>query len=107
LTISISVTTNAQHINVIGDVDNVKSYESCVSDCKIVIEAARKTIAARDLEISDLNKSVKDLGVEINTVSKDRDSWRDSEGAWYHNPFILVPLGVLAGGVGVLWLGHK
>lgn len=79
----------------------------CKEQCRKIVDAAKRTISDRDKLIEDQDKTIKDLGVSLNQIEKDRDSIRSSRDSWYHNPFILIPLGILVGGAGALYLERR
>jgi hypothetical protein len=77
------------------------------ADCQDIINKIATERADRDKYESALNKTIADQGTQLNTVTQDRDDAVKSKDAWYHNPFILVPAGILLGGIGVLYLEHR
>ncbi len=79
----------------------------CKSECDTVISAAQKAMADRDALIRDQKSEITDLGISLDTITKDRDSIKDSRDSWYHNPFVLIPIGLLVGGAGALYLDRK
>lgn len=79
----------------------------CVSQCTQIIKTAQKALADKDQQISDLDKHIQDLNTELNTVTADRDADLKSKDAWYHNAFILIPIGLLVGGGYVLYLDRR
>lgn len=78
-----------------------------VEDCHKIIDSAKKTIADRDRLIQDQDKAIRDLGISLETIEKDRDSNRNALNSWYHNPTILIPLSLLVGAGGILYLEHR
>jgi chromosome segregation ATPase len=88
-------------------VESASSLAAAKASCQKVISAAQAEIQDLNKLVSDEKQTVSDLQQSLNTVSADRDSDRKALSAWYHNPFILVGLGVLVGGAGVLYLQSK
>ncbi len=81
--------------------------EQCKDDCKVIIDAAKVEISALKQLNADKDQTITDLHTSLDTIAKDRDSDRQSLSSWYHNPFILIPAGVLLGGVGAIYLEHR
>ena len=76
-------------------------------DCKNIILKIAVERADRDKLENDLNKTILDQGTQLNTVTQDRDAAVRAKDAWYHNPLILIPAGILLGGAGALYLEHR
>ncbi len=99
LLLSLSLTTNNGYA---GD-----SCSLIKKDCQDLITKIAQERVDRDKLEADQVKTIQDQGMLINTVSADRDAAVKSKDSWFHNPFILVPAGVLLGGIGILYLEHR
>lgn len=76
---------------------SVNLNADCVHDCSVALDAADKTIHARDLTITTLEKSRDDLLKDNLNLREEKNRADASRTAWYHNPFVLVPLGIIGG----------
>jgi len=78
--------------------------DDCVAECKKIVDAAEKTISARDEEIATqkdtINALISDLASATNTIDRDRNELN----AWYRNPIFAIGLGFIVGGATVLYL---
>lgn len=104
LSLSLSLTSNGYAATSCEVGDPCKQLKA---DCLDIITKIAQERADRDKLEADQVKTIQDQNGLINTVSADRDSAIKSRDSWYHNPFILVPVGILLGGAGILYLEHK
>lgn len=77
------------------------------ADCQDIVTKINIERADRNKYEDTLNKTILDQGTQLNTVSADRDAAVKSKDSWYHNPLFLIPVGVLLGGAGVIYLEHR
>jgi hypothetical protein len=104
LSLSLSLTNNGYAANSCQAGDPCKQIKA---DCKDIILKIGIERADRDKLESTLNKTILDQGTQLNIVTQDRDEAVKAKDSWYHNFFILVPAGILLGGVGILYLEHR
>lgn len=76
----------------------------CKSDCERVISAADAALKARDGEIAAQKTAIDDLTNDLVATQARLNADTAELHAWYRNPFILIPLGVLVGGATTLYL---
>lgn len=74
------------------------------TNCNDVIQACEKAIDAKNEQIIELGKGL-DLITTQNVELRDIVTTQDKQlSAWYRNPFIMLGLGVIAGGATALVL---
>ena len=73
-----------------------------IQDCNKALNDADKTIHARDLMITDLTQSRDQMLKSDKDLREDLEKANASRMAWYHEPAILIPAGIIGG----LLLGH-
>lgn len=76
----------------------------CVSDCLKIIDAANKTIEARDQVIKTQEDTIATLISNLSSANATIDRSNEQLNSWYRNPFIAIGLGFIVGGVTVLYL---
>lgn len=80
---------------------------TCRLDCKAIISAAETEISALNTLVTDQKTEITDLHTSLGTIAKDRDSDKQSLSSWYHSPWVLIPVGVVIGGIVVDRLEHR
>lgn len=68
------------------------------ADCKGDIVVCDKALQATKKEVQLCDLAVKELRDETDALNASLQSEQHKLEAWYHNPFILVALGMIAGG---------
>ncbi len=86
--------------------NNAFAGDSCKVDCQNALNAADKVIANLKEEISvrkqlvqKQDQAIADLSVSLNDKNQELSSW-------LHNPFIMVTVGVLVGGIATAYVVH-
>jgi len=77
------------------------------ADCQDIVTKIAVERADRDKLESDQGKVIQDQNTQIAVVSADRDQVETDLGKWYHNPLFLVPISIVVGGIGALYLEHR
>ena len=91
----------------ISNADCAEDLQTCRANGRAVIDAANKTIAARDLQIKDQANEIDHLTNSLSITTTDLNNTRSALDSWYHNPVILTLLGAVVGGAGVVILQHR
>lgn len=77
------------------------------ADCAAVIKAADKLIADQQQQIELYKTEVKSQTDQIASLNVALNAEAASDEAFYKNPFFMIGLGILVGGIGGVYLLHK
>lgn len=67
------------------------------TSCPDVLEACDQALQAKKKELAICDAGVNLLHSSINELTEQVDSLREAESTWYHNPWILIGLGIVGG----------
>ena len=86
--------------------DCSQDLQTCRKDCKIVIDAANAALRAKDDQISAQTNAITDLTNNLRDTQSRLDKDDSALSAWYHNPLILIGIGLVVGGTGGIYLSN-
>lgn len=80
--------------------------EGIISDCEMILGQADKVIKEQHRKMMLQQKLIDDQFDELDQLSKELELQKKTKDAWYKNPWLMIGLGVIAGGAGVLTLSR-
>ncbi len=75
-----------------------------ISDCKQVIKTADRVIYDQHQQIETYMELSKTQIDQIASLSVSLNDKNQALEAWYHNPFVILAIGIAVGGSGVIYL---
>lgn len=88
----------------LAQADCAADLQTCRTDCKKVIDAANAALKAKDDQLSAQNNAISDLSNNLRDTQSRLDSDNIALSSWYHNPIVLIGLGLIIGGAGGVYL---
>lgn len=73
------------------------SLDDSVTDCEVVIDAARVAITKKDDEIKEINEELKLITDDRNKTLKELTDAQNKLDDIWHNPYFLIGIGLLGG----------
>lgn len=80
--------------------------EGLIQDCQGILNQADNVIREQQKSMNLQDKVIGDQFAELDALKKELDLEKATRDSWYKNPWIMLGIGVLAGGAGAFTLSR-